>query len=165
MQRMVRQYTLITCLLTITSIMSTWRHHCLRCSKFFATESDVLCHMNNPVTKCLNWLNGLRRVSTPDPSHTQHTAASVAMGSFLIESRKQPRFDNELDDSGDFDMEAETRRDNYNIEMYEGTAEKYGGGKSFLNNFDSDWHAYERKCNVYYPLASKNDWELASWLL
>jgi hypothetical protein len=50
-------------------------------------------------------------------------------------------------------------------EDFTGASGVYGTGKSFMGNFDSDSFAEQRKENLYYPFASKVDWEMASFLL
>jgi hypothetical protein len=51
------------------------------------------------------------------------------------------------------------------IQEYEGAARKYGRGTTFLQRFDSDQYAQARKTNLYYPFASRDEWELAAFLL
>jgi len=36
---------------------------------------------------------------------------------------------------------------------------------TFMDRFDSDQHADKRRQNLFYPFASKDEWELASFLL
>jgi hypothetical protein len=50
-------------------------------------------------------------------------------------------------------------------ECFPGAAQTYGVGQTFMEQFDSDVHADRRKANIYYPFASKFDWEIGSWLL
>jgi hypothetical protein len=38
-------------------------------------------------------------------------------------------------------------------------------GRTFMDNFDQDTHTEKRIDNVYYPFASRSEWELASFLL
>jgi len=49
-------------------------------------------------------------------------------------------------------------------EVYMGAAKIYGQGKSFMDQFDAHEHAHHRSDNLFYPFASKQDWEIASWL-
>jgi hypothetical protein len=44
-------------------------------------------------------------------------------------------------------------------------ARVYGTGHTFMNVFDADKYADKRKENLYYPFASKQDWEMGAWLL
>ena len=49
--------------------------------------------------------------------------------------------------------------------MFPGAGRTYGTGQTFMNLFDADQYAHYRTHNVYYPFASKDEWQLASWLL
>jgi hypothetical protein len=51
------------------------------------------------------------------------------------------------------------------IEGYEGAAKEYGAGVTFMSEFGRDQHSAERVENLYYPFASKDEWELAAFLL
>jgi hypothetical protein len=51
------------------------------------------------------------------------------------------------------------------IEEYEGSAKEYGTSTTFMEEFDRDQYAGERAKNLYYPFASKDEWELAAFLL
>lgn len=51
------------------------------------------------------------------------------------------------------------------VEEYEGAAKEYGAGVTFMSEFGRDLHAAERVENLYYPFASKEEWELAAFLL
>lgn len=51
------------------------------------------------------------------------------------------------------------------IEEFVGAGETYGRGVTFLDIFDNDPHASKRVNNIYYPFTSKDEWELASFLL
>jgi hypothetical protein len=51
------------------------------------------------------------------------------------------------------------------VEEYEGAAKEYGTGATFMDEFDRDQYAGERIENLYYPFASRNEWEFAAFLL
>jgi len=51
------------------------------------------------------------------------------------------------------------------FEEYEGAAKEYGTGATFMDEFDRDQYAGERIENIYYPFASRNEWEFAAFLL
>ena len=51
------------------------------------------------------------------------------------------------------------------IEEYVGAAKEYGRGTTFMEKFDCDQYVEERKMNLYYPFASRDEWELAAFLL
>lgn len=51
-------------------------------------------------------------------------------------------------------------------DFYPGAAQILPGkGQTFLDNFDEDQYADERKNNLFYPFLSQEEWELASFLL
>jgi hypothetical protein len=52
----------------------------------------------------------------------------------------------------------------FTIDLFPGAAEVFGRGTTFLDRFDLDKYSEERKANLFYPFASKQDWEVASWL-
>jgi len=51
------------------------------------------------------------------------------------------------------------------IEEYQGAARSYGCGPTFMDAFNGDMYNSECINNLYYPFASKDKWELASFLL
>jgi hypothetical protein len=51
------------------------------------------------------------------------------------------------------------------VEEYEGAAKEYGTGTTFMDEFDRDQYSGERIKNLYYPFASRNEWEFAAFLL
>jgi hypothetical protein len=68
----------------------------------------------------------------------------------------------EHDKSGECDWGTD---DGVFIEEYEGSADEYGTGTTFMEEFDRDQYAGERVENLYYPFASRDEWELAAFLL
>jgi len=51
------------------------------------------------------------------------------------------------------------------VEKYEGAAEEYGAGATFMSEFNCNQYALEHIENIYYPFASQDEWELAAFLL
>ena len=49
--------------------------------------------------------------------------------------------------------------------MFPGAGQTYGTGQTFMDKFDADQYAHYRSSNLYYPFASKAEWQLGSWLL
>ena len=74
-----------------------------------------------------------------------------------------------LDDSMEVDADSESHSVNDHnipfIEKYPGAAQTFGRAKTFMDTFDADRHADQRKDHPYYPFASRNEWEFASFLL
>jgi hypothetical protein len=50
-------------------------------------------------------------------------------------------------------------------EMYQGCSQAFSGGSTFMESFWQDKYAPERRENLYFPLASGNEWQFASWCL
>ena len=50
-------------------------------------------------------------------------------------------------------------------EKFPGAGGTYGTGKTVMDLFNADQYAHYRVHNLYYPFASKAEWQLASWLL
>jgi hypothetical protein len=51
------------------------------------------------------------------------------------------------------------------VETYEGCAETFPGGETFMDQFRNDQYAEQRRENIYFPWASRQEWHFASWLL
>ncbi|KAF8814617.1 hypothetical protein BYT27DRAFT_7326430 [Phlegmacium glaucopus] len=51
------------------------------------------------------------------------------------------------------------------VQEYDGAAKGYGTGITFMQQFDRDTFTEERAENLYYPFASREEWELAAFLL
>ena len=50
-------------------------------------------------------------------------------------------------------------------EEFADAAKTWGCGETFMDIFDLDGHAEQHQENVYHPFASKEDWEMAAYLL
>ena len=51
------------------------------------------------------------------------------------------------------------------MEEFESSAQTFGNGRTFLDRFHMDIFSNERETNLHYPFASKQEWELAQFLL
>lgn len=58
-----------------------------------------------------------------------------------------------------------TMKDGYYATMHPNTPKVKKGGETFMDKFDRDRFAEERKQNLYYPFADRDDWEMGYWLL
>lgn len=52
-----------------------------------------------------------------------------------------------------------------NIENYPGASKTFGQGSSFMDIFHSDPYSASRKSSPYFPFKSKDEWELAFFLV
>lgn len=50
-------------------------------------------------------------------------------------------------------------------EEFPNAAHEWGAGETFMGKFDLDDFADQRKKNLYYPFASREEWEMAAFLL
>ena len=152
---------------------------CPWCGKKICSETNVLQHINQPSGSCyqdffLETLLGTGRnpTSSPELPTTEYRAE---------QSDTPPTTSNE----DDFDMAHEPRivpnppglnpsvpgcqpqrigPDRF-VEVFEGCAEQFPGGKTFMDEFRNDQYAEERRQNLYFPWASRREWAFASWLL
>lgn len=53
----------------------------------------------------------------------------------------------------------------FHADFFPESAKVFGNGDTFLDLFDEDEYAEARRTNLYYPFASRPEWELASFLL
>lgn len=53
----------------------------------------------------------------------------------------------------------------YFVKEYTGSAQIFGTGPTFLDKFDMDKYSPHRKTNLYYPFASREEWEYSFFLV
>ena len=53
----------------------------------------------------------------------------------------------------------------HHVDEFHGAARTFGLGNTYMDKFDMDRFAKERQTNLYYPFASKQDWDVAAFLL
>lgn len=148
--------------------------HCPRCGKRFPNNEKIIRHMNQPRASCIN-LDTNDLVTIPLPPQTpQSQNVSREQGPDDVEMNTvddgrnfSPQGGADIrmatDDLGSFsDVTGSMHREEY---AGADAAHEWGGGKTFMGNFDLDDFADERKKNLYYPFASKEDWEMAAFLL
>jgi hypothetical protein len=62
-------------------------------------------------------------------------------------------------------MDDEVGSSGHFVQEYDGAAKTFGSGTTFMQQFESDEFAEERTQNLFYPFASRAEWELAAFLL
>jgi hypothetical protein len=147
---------------------------CPRCSKKFADVSRVVKHMNQPLSSCLSYHEEVIR------SNAMLAPAGNLAPDINITSLKDSfqQLEEPTDSTPLFDNVLDTQMDDINItqddsdsstlpfqELYPGAARTFGCGATFMDVFDADIHAETRKQYPYYPFASKEEWQLAAFLL
>ncbi|KIK28762.1 hypothetical protein PISMIDRAFT_90649 [Pisolithus microcarpus 441] len=76
----------------------------------------------------------------------------------------------ELDDllhheQGSDPLPADIEAASTNVEVYPGAAMSYVSGLTFMDKFFADKYGELCKENIFYPFTSREDWQIASWLL
>ena len=148
--------------------------HCPRCGIRYKTDIKITRHLNHPCSSCTNLINDLISVLLPNTSHDWRTVNI---------SLEEELHDHDSDhDTGDGKFHAPVT--DTDVEMATGNsgsinniagcsycdefadaAKTWGCGETFMDIFDLDGHAEQCRENVYYPFASKEDWEMAAYLL
>jgi hypothetical protein len=106
----------------------------------------------------------LIRVDLPDiqkPINSQTYSSEPADASPLsFDIPDDPIFDEDMEDRlpADEDTRAEP------VEEYPHAAATFGLGQTFMDRFDDDVYTEYRTNNLYYPFATRQDWEIGNFL-
>lgn len=140
---------------------------CPRCKKRFKDASRVLNHINQPLGSCHSLPKELVRISDTlrhrllrQQHHTTSGSAPTAkspVGGHDADDDPMDIDDNEFPDPPEHDTDPV-------VETYPGASKTYGTGPTFMQTFNEDAYAKDREHNLYYPFASKDEWEVASFL-
>jgi len=165
--------------------------YCPKCEKRFDSDTSVLKHLNNPRSSCISWLTELARLlATDNPEAAEYQAAYRRLSSRPARRQGQHSFPefagqeigaDRLDHVFYEDSHPEhgeiidepcagfiysgVQHSDVHVESYPDAARIYGRGQSFMDIFDADQHADKRKDNLFYPFASADEWEVASFLM
>lgn len=145
---------------------------CPKCGKVFTKDSSVTRHLSQPRTSCHSSVRDMvdileftelvppRRSLSPPQSSDRYTRSDI---------RDEPwQFDIAGDDMGtNIDgNQAVGGSSTSTEEWYKGAGTCYAqDGVTFLDLFDADEHAECRKDNIFYPFTSREEWEVADFLL
>lgn len=124
--------------------------NCPRCGKKFLSDTQVTRHISQPASHCAKLTDDLfEHIQLP------HHALEP-----FVDDLPDFGFDDPVDDLvPDFFTTTTFRED------FPGASKTYGSGSTFMSQFDLDEHSDKRRDNLYYPFASRADWQLASFLL
>ena len=140
---------------------------CTRCQRKFRDRKALLCHMNHPFGACYSHFQELanltdeleRYKNRPTQNVHDNNMQSMDLGPDMdVDATFM-----EHDDSGENDWSMDDGK--LFVDEYEGAAKEYGTGTTFMDEFDRDQYAGERIKNLYYPFASRDEWEFAAFLL
>jgi hypothetical protein len=127
--------------------------------------------MNQPWSKCASWMHDLIKISDSINLPQNGHESSQLRHSSPSETSANNNFDMDVveptDNSERRSSISTTPTDATQMytENFPGAGSTYGTGQTFMNIFDTDQYAHFRTHNLYYPFASKAEWELASFLL
>ncbi|KAJ4492500.1 hypothetical protein C8R41DRAFT_919803 [Lentinula lateritia] len=134
---------------------------CPYCGHLYKTEAGRRSHVKQ--TLC-NYKPGLVPLST-----LSSLFSSTSLSSISPSSPPPPSSNSELDpwtaEENFMDVDqAETDSGPYQI-PFPNASQIVGQGATFMDDFNDDRFADERGTNLYYPFASRPEWETASFLL
>src|ERR1700678_1534307 len=141
---------------------------CTRCHRNFRDRKGLLCHMNHPFAACYSHFqevadltDDLQRYKNKNTQNKNDNGnmQSMDLGPDMDVDATFTEYDNSAGEN-DWSMDGGVF-----IEEYEGAAKGYGTGTTFMDEFDRDQYSGERIKNLYYPFASRNEWEFAAFLL
>jgi hypothetical protein len=139
---------------------------CERCNRNFRDRKALLCHMNHPFGACYSHFQEVADLANELQRYKNRPAQDRNdMEPLPADSRFDMDVETtfmEHDNSGESDLGMD---DGLFIEEYEGSAKEYGTSTTFMEEFDRDQYAGERVENLYYPFASRDEWEFAAFLL
>jgi len=148
--------------------------HCPRCEKRFPTNQKVVRHLGQPRSSCALLIDDLITLSEPlQPS--PHSSVRPQQETDIPDMYSADSNDTAAQYYGDIEMASldpepnpssnhDANESEYR-EEFPGASKVFGSGTTFMDNFDSDGFADLRQENLYYPFASKGDWEMAAFLL
>ncbi|KAI5986479.1 hypothetical protein EDD15DRAFT_2373187 [Pisolithus albus] len=141
---------------------------CPSCGKGgFPDHEAIARHMSQPKSGCSTWFDDLVHIREDMLNNRNHDGSTDPCTASIDEQLGgRDGYDPWI--GGDQEMSDGTREENPDfsfIEYFPGAAQTYKGGSTFINKFDADEFGQQRSSNIYYPFASRGDWELGSWLL
>ena len=140
---------------------------CPRCGKKFKDETNLLQHMNQPFSSCLTHFEESINIATalqsvPTISESDDTGQQSFEPTGFMDTAED-YFASSLPASTS--QNPEDSRNPFNINKHPTSSSVYGCGETFMDRCDKDKFTERRKGNIYYPFASRDEWELASFLL
>ena len=148
-------------LINLTSMPSV---RCPRCGKKFKDQTSLLQHMNQPISSCLTHFEERIDIATTLQSDLT-ISENDDMGRQSFEA---PDFMDTAEDLLLASKSSQNPEDSQNpivIKKHPTSGIVYGCGETFMDQCDKDRFTETRKGCLYYPFASRDEWELASFLL
>ncbi|KAG1816960.1 hypothetical protein EV424DRAFT_1540661 [Suillus variegatus] len=153
--------------------------NCPNCLKEFQSAWAVSRHLSQPLTSCLRWIDQLE-----DAAQILRDSQLADQHATLGPSDEEMVYVQDMNDSGYFygdeggvvglesdlpgsveePLGSQASEKPY-VERFRNAAKVYRRGQTFWDRFNMDPYSAYRKDNLYYPFASRQDWELGSFLL
>jgi C2H2 type zinc finger protein len=144
---------------------------CPRCGKKFKDQTNLLQHMNQPFSSCLTHFEECINIAT-----TLQSDPTISEGDNLDrQSFEPPGFMDTAEDCllassrssppASTSQNPEDKQNPFNIKKHPTSGSVYGRGETFMDQCDKDRFTEKRTGHLYYPFASRDEWELASFLL
>lgn len=151
---------------------------CPRCYKKFKDQAATLNHLNQPYSSCRTHYEELIQVADALQSHVRDPDTIHAN----FETEEQPQCPSPMDVDLDDEEPEVTTGDlhinncptashfrptaaSFHVDEYPNAAKVFDYGGTYMDKFDRDSYAQHRKDHLYYPFASRDEWEVASFLL
>jgi hypothetical protein len=123
--------------------------------------------MNQPISSCLTHFEERINLATALQSDPPISES---------DDMDQPNFEPStfMDTSEDYthsslfssaSQNAEDKQNPFDIKKHPSSGSVYGRGETFMDQCNTDKFTEKRKRHLYYPFASRDEWELASFLL
>ncbi|KAJ7741685.1 hypothetical protein B0H16DRAFT_1728463 [Mycena metata] len=158
-------------------------NHCPICTKKFPNSRQCRQHMNQPNGRChpaihLAVLNAAKNHASwgaaPDvdqdyddddnPGSTDDFEDRFDSGVDYPSDNSAPNLGDPGSSCAPMERTPEPPTKGPVRECFEGASRTFGEGKTFMASFHEDQYSEERQSNVYYPFASAEEWEFASFL-
>ena len=151
---------------------------CPKCKKEFTSIRQVTRHLNQPLGFCANLQNDIIGTlhpatfstsvdSTDDLDSHEHSEYGEPQDG-VIDPHPPP---SEAWDEPGMDVDSDSLPGHYSVsttstrEYFPEVANAWPGSTTFMADFDQDRYSDERGENLYYPFASRQDWQVALFLL
>jgi hypothetical protein len=151
--------------------------HCPRCAKKFKNQATLLNHMNQPVSSCLTHFQEQINISNARCTSPTTTEALELADDEALHLENPPELLDFVDilnnhlPSESLPAHSSLKppdsiQNPFRIQEHPNVAKVFGRGHTFMDQFDNDdFASARRQGHIYYPFASRDEWELASFLL
>jgi hypothetical protein len=144
---------------------------CSRCGKKFKDQTSLLQHMNQPISSCLTHFEECINIAAtlqPDPPLSESDDSdrqSFVPPDFMETAEDYLLASSRSSLPSSTSENPEDKQNPFDIKNHPTSGRIYGRGETFMDRCDKDRFTEMRKGHLYYPFASRDEWELASFLL